>query len=152
MPKITKNIAQKVKLGIFCIPDISVNSAKFYRQYMLCPRGGVSVVRGWSNYFRSSCVSKVFSRIDDYMFHRLWYWACKRHPNKGVRWIKSKYFRRYGNNSWRFATPDGKLLGLHSDIRFKRHVKIEGTHSPFDGDIEYWKKRNAMTAKSERCI
>lgn len=110
------------------------------------------IIIGWSNYFKTSCASKIFSQMDDYMFHRLWIWARKRHPTKGLQWIKSKYFRRYKGNSWRFMTPNGKMLILHSDNHIKRHVKIKALHSPYDGDTVYWNKRNAKTIRSKRCI
>lgn len=131
------SIAQMIKRKIAVTQDELIDSLN-------------PLIRGWSNYFRISCANRIFSRLDDYMFHRLWSWACKRHPNKGVQWIKSKYFRRYKGNSWRFATPNGKLLGLHSDVLIKRHVKIQGLHSPYDGDTEYWNKRK--TIRSERYV
>jgi RNA-directed DNA polymerase len=109
-------------------------------------------IKGWSNYFRTSAASKSFSKMDDYMFHRLWKWACMRHPNKGVLWIKRKYFRKYKNNHWRFMTNDGKLLNLHSDTHIRRHVKIQGTHSPYDGDTEYWTKRLGKRINQDNMI
>jgi RNA-directed DNA polymerase len=53
------------------------------------------IIRGWSNYFRSGVSSKVFHSMDHYVFQKLWKWARWRHPNKGLHWIKRKYFRRY---------------------------------------------------------
>ncbi|GHT99452.1 hypothetical protein FACS1894126_5690 [Alphaproteobacteria bacterium] len=99
------------------------------------------VIRGWSNYYSHAVACAIFSKIDNYMFHRLWKWACHRHPQKGLKWIKRKYFRRYKNNVWRFKTEDGKMLILHSDTYIKRHIKILGTKTPFDGDTDYWTKR-----------
>jgi RNA-directed DNA polymerase len=99
------------------------------------------IIRGWSNYYKHSIASAIFSKIDDYMFHRLWNWACKRHPTKGAGWIKSKYFRRYRENCWRFRTHDGNMLNLHSDTHIKRYIKIQGIRTPFDGDTEYWTQR-----------
>lgn len=109
------------------------------------------IILGWSNYYKSSVSSDVFSKIDNYMFERLWSWACKRHQNKGLRWIKRKYFGRHKNNIWRFKTYDGKLLRLHSETHIIRHVKVKGEKSPFDGDSEYWTKRVNRTKRLMMC-
>lgn len=115
------------------------------------------IINGWSNYFRIGVSSKIFSSMDHYMFQKLWKWARWRHPNKGLKWIKRKYFRRYKGNNWRFATSDNFRLALHSETHIKRHVKIEGTRTPYEGDLKYWskrsKKRNFSTHDlAERCI
>jgi RNA-directed DNA polymerase len=115
------------------------------------------VIKGWSNYFRSGVASKVFSAIDHYVFQKLWKWARWRHPNKGLRWIKNKYFRRYKGNNWRFATSDNNRLVLHSETHIKRHVKVQGTRTLYDGDLQYWSKRSSKKNFSghdlaERCI
>jgi RNA-directed DNA polymerase len=112
------------------------------------------VIVGWVNYYKSSVAKEIFSKIDHYMFQRLWKWARKRHPNKGAGWTKRKYFRKYRNNKWRFRTENGKMLRLHSETPIKRHVKVQGTRSPYDGDIEYWKNRSRRISKSndkKRC-
>jgi RNA-directed DNA polymerase len=115
------------------------------------------VIKGWSNYFRSGVSSQIFSAMDSYVFKKLWKWARWRHPNKGLRWIKRKYFRRYKRNNWRFATSDNSRLVLHSETYIKRHVKVQGTSTPYDGNLQYWSKRSqkrnfSIHDLAERCI
>jgi RNA-directed DNA polymerase len=113
------------------------------------------IIRGWSNYYKSSIAKKIFSKMDHYVFQKLWKWARWRHPHKGLRWIKRKYFREYGNNKWRFRTEDGAMLILHSETPIKRHIKVQGTRSPYDGDNEYWTKRSkrkSTTNDMRRCV
>jgi RNA-directed DNA polymerase len=115
------------------------------------------IIKGWSNYYRSGVSSKVFNCMDHYMFQKLWKWARWRHPQKGLRWIKRKYFRKYKGNNWRFATSDNFRLVLHSETHIKRHVKVQGTRTPYDGDLQYWSKRSkkknfSIHDLAERCI
>lgn len=115
------------------------------------------VIRGWSNYFRTGVSSKIFHTMDHYGFQKLWKWARRRHHNKGLRWIKNKYFPKYKGNNWRFATSGNLRLALHSETHIRRHVKIEGTRSPYDGDLQYWSKRSkkrnfSIHDLAERCI
>ncbi|GHT96088.1 hypothetical protein FACS1894122_14140 [Alphaproteobacteria bacterium] len=62
------------------------------------------VIRGWANYYKSQVARKAFESADNYMFGRLWKWARWRHPHKGLKWIKRKYFRQHKNAKWRFLT------------------------------------------------
>jgi RNA-directed DNA polymerase len=115
------------------------------------------IIKGWSNYFRNVVSSKVFGSMNCYVFQKLWKWARWRHPTKGLRWITDKYFRRYKGNNWRFATSDNNRLALHSETHIKRHVKVQGTRTPYDGDLQYWSKRSSKKNFSahdlaERCI
>jgi RNA-directed DNA polymerase len=50
------------------------------------------VIRGWANYHRSQMATLTFSKCDHQIWQALWRWACRRHPNKGKRWIKQRYF------------------------------------------------------------
>ena len=52
------------------------------------------VIRGWANYHNGNVAKEVFAAIDNYIFEKLWKWACKRHATKGKVWIKSKYWHR----------------------------------------------------------
>ena len=99
------------------------------------------IVKGWSRYYIPVVSRKVFEKMDHEMFYKLWQWATRRHGHKSRQWIKRKYFRTLGNNRWRFMTQEGVYLALHSDNPIKRHTKIKGTKSPYDGDWIYWATR-----------
>jgi RNA-directed DNA polymerase len=53
-------------------------------------------IRGWAQYHRSSCARKSYEKVDHEIFRALWRWSKRRHPNKGLRWIKEKYFKIKG--------------------------------------------------------
>ena len=36
----------------------------------------------------------------------LWQWALRRHPNKGKRWVKKKYFKSQGTRNWVFSATE----------------------------------------------
>jgi RNA-directed DNA polymerase len=114
------------------------------------------IIRGWSNYYRAVVSSKAFNRMDHFLFQKLWKWCLRRHPDKGLRWIKRKYFRRYKGNNWCFAASDSVRLTRHCDTHIKRHVKIQETKTPYDGNISYWQKRPGKNSSihdlASRCV
>ncbi|MDV6249301.1 MULTISPECIES: group II intron maturase-specific domain-containing protein [unclassified Wolbachia] len=97
--------------------------------------------RGWSQYYSSVVSCKIFSSLDNTIHRKLWKWAVFRHPNKGKCWIKRKYFKKYNNDNWRFMTSNKIHLIIHSDHVIKRHIKVQKTRSPYDGDWVYWGNR-----------
>ncbi|WP_425386648.1 group II intron reverse transcriptase/maturase [Wolbachia endosymbiont (group A) of Barypeithes pellucidus] len=99
------------------------------------------ITRGWCQYYSSVVSKKTFKFIDNIMFRKLWKWAVYRHPAKGKYWIKGKYFKKYKNDNWRFMKNNKILLIKHGDHAIKRHVKVKGTKSPYDGDWVYWGNR-----------
>ena len=49
--------------------------------------------------------------------------VARRHPNKGKRWIKDKYFRREGNRKWVFTSLEkekGRVV-VHKLLRSRTH-------------------------------
>lgn len=104
------------------------------------------LLRGWGNYYRHVCAKRAFNKIDHEIWHSLWRWAKKRHPSKGLHWIKNRYFKVVNQRQWVFATSVCKnkskeirimsLLKL-SDIHIRRHVKIRANANPLDLK---WKK------------
>ncbi|MFZ4874848.1 group II intron maturase-specific domain-containing protein [Janthinobacterium sp. Mn2066] len=71
------------------------------------------VVRGWANYHRSQNSTRTFAKCGHQIWQALWRWACRRHPNKGKKWIKKRYFRCVKGRDWYFADKD-KLLPVLS--------------------------------------
>lgn len=91
------------------------------------------VIRGWTMYHRHIVAKATFSSIDHHIWRMLLKWADRRHPSKGARWIKERYFRTNGNRSWDFGTADAKLwLFRASTVSIRRHVKIRASANPFD--------------------
>ena len=50
------------------------------------------VIRGWVNYHRHVLAKKMFCYIDHQIWLKVWQWCVRRHPKKGKRWIRNKYF------------------------------------------------------------
>ena len=80
----------------------------------------------------------------------LWRWAVRRHPNKGARWVKEKYFKTRGTRNWVFTvtekqedgTPRELALLQESDTPIHRHVKIRASANPHDPEWEpYFESR-----------
>jgi RNA-directed DNA polymerase len=96
------------------------------------------VIRGWANYHRHVVSKRIFARIDAEIFQMLWKWAKSRHPKKGLRWIKSKYFERVGTRDWWFFGKDAGNKTSHyrlfhaSSIRIVRHVQVKSDLNPYD--------------------
>jgi RNA-directed DNA polymerase len=44
-------------------------------------------------------------------------------------------------NHWRFGASDGLVLAQHVRTTTRRHVKVRGVASPFDGNLPYWSQR-----------
>ena len=103
------------------------------------------IILGWCNYFSMAVSQKVFSRLDHIIFRRIFKWGIKRHPNKGRKWIKKKYFHKIKNEDWVFASKinDTNLyrLASHADVKITRFIKVKGNISPYNGDLIYWSSR-----------
>ena len=98
------------------------------------------VIRGWTNYYRAAVSSKVFSGCDHILWHQLRQWSRRRHPNKGSQWRRKKYWKTEENRQG-FVTPEGAKLRWHRDTHIRRHVKVRGEASPYDGRLLYWSQR-----------
>jgi RNA-directed DNA polymerase len=114
-------------------------------------------IRGWATYHRHASSARLFTRIDDVIFKKLWRWARRRHRGKSGRWLKTKYFTRPGDSRWRFrgTISDGEggfravLLYQARTTTIRRHVKIRGTANPYDPAWElYFEERLAAQMAS----
>lgn len=102
------------------------------------------VIRGWSNYYATAVSKYHFAKLDHWLFIALRSWALQRHSNKPTNWIMNKYWLINKGGGWRFASHTEKSvrkMGHHADTPIKRHVKVKGDRSPYDGDWVYWSTR-----------
>jgi RNA-directed DNA polymerase len=105
------------------------------------------IIRGWAQYHRHVVSKDTFVRVDHAIFQSIWRWAIRRHPNKGRRWVKRKYFKTVGNRNWVFyGDLDGteRHLFLAASVPIERHTKIKGQANPYDPEWEvYFEERLA---------
>jgi RNA-directed DNA polymerase len=102
------------------------------------------VIRGWANFHRHVVSKETYQRMDCAIFKCIWQWAKRRHPQKGARWVRRKYFRTIGNQNWIFfgevTRADGVSrtinLLMPGDVSIKRHIKIRGDANPYDPSWE----------------
>jgi RNA-directed DNA polymerase len=115
------------------------------------------LIRGWANYYRHVVSSHIFSRVDSAVFHCLWRWALRRHPNRSKRWIRRKYFGTRQNDHWVFQgyslRRDGAIrlnqLEKAARIPIRRHIKIRGQANPYDPAWEtYFERRIAQSMQA----
>lgn len=95
------------------------------------------VIRGWCNYYSTVVSQETFNTIEHLLFKKLLVWASRRHPRKGKRWVVRKYWQTH----WNFKSPNGWELANPSKTPIKRHTKVKGNSSPYDGNWVYWATR-----------
>lgn len=98
------------------------------------------ILHGWANYHSHVVAKETFARVDTNVWSMLWRWAVRRHPNKGARWVKEKYFKTRGTRNWVFTATEKQEDGTEreltlfreSDTPIQRHVKIKANANPHD--------------------
>jgi RNA-directed DNA polymerase len=109
----------------------------------------VPLIQGWARYHQHVASKRTFKKVDHRIFCMLWSWAKRRHPKKGAKWVKARYFHSRGLRNWVFygETTDNKgthqvQLPLTFQTRIKRHVKVREQANPYDPEWEtYFEKR-----------
>jgi len=106
-------------------------------------------IQGWVNFYRCLVSSRTFRWLDSELFASLWRWIRYRHQSKRKRWLKAKYFHRFGGSDWVFSAwrpskasaqrslfpaLEGKWVRLlrASAVSIRRHIKVRGDAHPFD--------------------
>ncbi|MEI6045624.1 MAG: group II intron reverse transcriptase/maturase [Chloroflexota bacterium] len=116
------------------------------------------MIIGWANYHQHVVSKAIYHKVDHAIFQSLWQWAKRRHPNKGKKWVKKKYFHSQGNRNWVFsgkvAGKDGKYRLIQllkaSDVPIKRHTKIRGEANPYDPAWEsYFERRQDLKMEND---
>lgn len=115
------------------------------------------LLHGWGNYYKHGVSKQTFHYVDHQIWQILWRWSCRRHPHKAKRWIANKYFMPPNGPRWTFNTPvetrqgDKKTITLFKlmNIPIERHIKVRGTTSPDDPQLQaYWTRRQTRYGKS----
>lgn len=128
---------EKIRLHIEAIRNI-IKAHKTAPQLVLINKLN-PIIRGWCNYYSKVCSKESFSHCDNVLFSQLRAWASRRTGKWNPKTL-NKYWH-YHEHRLVFSTQDRIRLISHSDCPIKRHVKVRGDKSYFDGDIAYWSTR-----------
>lgn len=110
------------------------------------------MVRGWAYYHRYVNAKNTYNKVDHEVWSALWRWAKRRHPNKGLRWVKKRYFHTINGTDWNFACKVKDAAGRStmlktvriSYISIVRYANIRIAANPFDPDWEaYFEQRES---------
>jgi RNA-directed DNA polymerase len=134
---IIKPSKKKIVLHIESMKN-TINSYKTAPQEALISKLN-PIIRGWGNYYSTVISKRVFSSCDHILASQLRAWARYRTGQWDSR-TKGKYWH-YIEDRVTFSTKSGIRLTAHSDTPIKRHVKVRGDKSYFDGDVLYWSIR-----------
>ena len=117
------------------------------------------MIPGWTNYYRYGASSKAFSRVDYEVYKTLWQWAKRRHPKKGMHWIKDRYFKQLHGREWCFATiTKNKKSGKETTLSLKRladtpilkYVRVRTNTNPYDpADAPYYARRKSKNTENQ---
>lgn len=114
------------------------------RDYRGSPQAGLigtlnPIIRGWANYYKTCAAKETFNQMTAQLYYKLRHWAAFRHPRKWPSWWYRRYWQRI-NGRIRFSDGNDHLL-QYEETKIKRHTKVIGLKSPFDGDWLYWAQR-----------
>ncbi len=96
-------------------------------------------IQGWCNYFSTVSSKSTFTKCDNILASQLRAWARYRTGKFDFKTL-NKYWR-YTEDRRTFSTNEGVKLVSHAKTQIKRHVKVKGDKSYFDGDVLYWSTR-----------
>ena len=114
------------------------------------------LLRGFANYYRGVVSKQTFSYIKNRVWHYLYRWAKRRHPNKSKKWVFKRYFHSFRERNGTFmckGTGRKEKERLHvlyniSSTPIVRHIKVKGNSSPDDPSLrEYWQNRSTKNGK-----
>jgi RNA-directed DNA polymerase len=110
------------------------------------------IIRGWAGYYRTVVSSKVFERMDTWMFHRAKRYAKHTHPEKPWKWRKNRYWGRLNKereDNWVFGDKrSGAYLLKFSWFKIVRHQLVRGRASADDPRLrDYWWTRRKVNIR-----
>jgi RNA-directed DNA polymerase len=113
-----------------------------YAEQQVLIKALMPVIVGWSRHYSTVVSKRIFNYLDMVLFSILLAWAFRRHTGKRKDWIIRKYWSQTTGKLWTFQTPGGKQqLPGHSQTPIRRHLKVIGNRSIYDGNWVYWSAR-----------
>jgi RNA-directed DNA polymerase len=96
-------------------------------------------VKSWTWYQSVTQCTRTFSKLDEWLWRKLWRWAKNRYQT--AERAKQKCFNVKG---WNFGYREQNktfILDRHDKTLVRKYVKIKPSYSIFNGDLIYFAKR-----------
>jgi RNA-directed DNA polymerase len=110
------------------------------------------LLRGWANYYRTVISKRIYTKINAYVWTKLWNWARRKHLNYGLRKLKKLYFRKIGNRDWVFTghTSEMKEVYLYdiTSTKIIRHTLCKEYNHYLSEHKEYFENRTTKDLKN----
>ena len=115
------------------------------------------LLRGFANYYRGAVSKEAFSYVENRVWHYLYRWAKRRHPNKSKKWVFKRYFHSLRGRNGVFMCKGIARKGQEvthilyniASTPIIRHIKVKGNSSPDDSSLrEYWNNRKLKQGKN----
>src|SRR4051812_41329637 len=74
------------------------------------------IIRGWANYNRTAVASRLFNKLDDWMFRRALRYAKHTHPKKSWKWVCKRYWGRWNKERGRLGIWRQALREIPSEV------------------------------------
>lgn len=104
-----------------------------------------SLIRGWTNYFRTCNAKRSFSRLDHLLWWKLWKKLRVRYKRRGHKWIINNHLKDSEGKwtLWDHNPSTGEVVKMKrfDETAIVRHVSVRSDKSFFDGDWAYWATR-----------
>lgn len=107
------------------------------------------IIKGWGEYYQFSAATETYRKVDNAIFQKLWKWCLRRHHNKGLGWIKNRYFHKTGNRDWVFSTEESGRdkqcsLILLTNIKIKKYPQLKAAYNPYDPAWDDYAEQRAV--------
>lgn len=105
-------------------------------------RGLNRQIIGFCNYFRWSDAHRAFGWLSKVLWTLLWRWARRKHPTRGLRWLRNRYWVKKDGSNWVFSWEGVDLVRPNRlGVKWWMYPILRIDTSPYDENAtEYWER------------
>lgn len=102
------------------------------------------ILRGWGNYYKYSNASKIFSKLDHYVFQKTLHWIRSRKRGRGMKNAIKEFYKKIGRRNWNFQyTKQRKSYKLFSlaSVKIHRYIMVKSLNPFVLENYNYFESR-----------
>lgn len=107
------------------------------------------VIHDWTNYFKVCNSKKTFSKMDKWLYTKLFKWSVKQCKGSRTKAF-SNFYIQVDKRKWNFGYINEKKESIYirryDSVLIPNIIPIKRNRSPYDGDLKYWVNRVASNS------